>query len=751
MRLEGGGMRLAAAIDAADVPRALQDLVRARLAVLDPDERATLDAASVQGYAFDPDLVARVRGLPRIHVLEILGRLERRHGLVHSASKLLRFDHHLLQEVVYGELPPVLRAELHDRLADAIDASASPDASYEVAAARIAPHRLRGAEPARVLPILTPALVHLAKTFRHEAAFDLARGALALTELGPGETRVGILIRLAHLAASIGRPKERREALDEAVALSDRLGATRLRGRAYAARVHQWMDAGEYERALAAADTSVALATETADKVSLADATGQRGQALWCLGRLAESRACQEAARRIAQEAGSVRFEAHASSNLGVVLHEMGFYEEAEASYRHAQRLMRETADAMNLATATTNLGNLLADVGRKAEALACYEASLAISREVVHRGTEAGAWVNLGELHLRLGDIPAARDAFHRCREICRETGLRREGAFATHGLGLAAAWAGDRALARAQLDEALRERREIRTPPAIADTLLCLGDPRSRGGRPGRGEGPPRRGRRDRGRHRRPERRHARSAPPRAPPGRGRGARAGRVRGPPPAAAPGCAHRGAVAALAPQREPGRPRGGAGAARRAVRARPAGLAGPDARERALPPRHPGRGAERSAGVTSAKPILVVGAGFAGATHARVLAEHGHRVEVIDRRPHLAGNAFDEVDANGRAATRLRAPPLPHEQRPRDDVARAVRGVRPLRAPRHREAPRRPAATCPCPSTARRSTPCSASPWRTRRRCARTWPASPSRTRPRATPPSTCTRGSASR
>ena len=45
--------------------------------------------------------------------------------------------------------------------------------------------------------------------------------------------------------------------------------------------------------------------------------------------------------------------------------------------------------------------------------------------------------------------------------------------------------------------------------------------------------------------------------------------------------------------------------------------------------------------------------ILVVGAGFAGAVHARELAERGWRVEVIDRRPHIAGNAFDMVDSTG--------------------------------------------------------------------------------------------------
>jgi len=47
------------------------------------------------------------------------------------------------------------------------------------------------------------------------------------------------------------------------------------------------------------------------------------------------------------------------------------------------------------------------------------------------------------------------------------------------------------------------------------------------------------------------------------------------------------------------------------------------------------------------------KPILLVGAGFAGAVYARSLAEHGYAVRVIDRRAHLGGNAYDEVSAEG--------------------------------------------------------------------------------------------------
>lgn len=45
--------------------------------------------------------------------------------------------------------------------------------------------------------------------------------------------------------------------------------------------------------------------------------------------------------------------------------------------------------------------------------------------------------------------------------------------------------------------------------------------------------------------------------------------------------------------------------------------------------------------------------VLVVGAGFAGSTFARMAAEDGHEVLVIDKRNHIGGNAYDHVNAAG--------------------------------------------------------------------------------------------------
>ena len=62
---------------------------------------------------------------------------------------------------------------------------------------------------------------------------------------------------------------------------------------------------------------------------------------------------------------------------------------------------------------------------------------------------------------------------------------------------------------------------------------------------------------------------------------------------------------------------------------------------------------------------------LVVGAGFAGAVMAeRLAAGLGQRVLVVDRRPHVAGNAYDELDEHGVLVHRY-GPHIFHANAPR--------------------------------------------------------------------------------
>ena len=69
------------------------------------------------------------------------------------------------------------------------------------------------------------------------------------------------------------------------------------------------------------------------------------------------------------------------------------------------------------------------------------------------------------------------------------------------------------------------------------------------------------------------------------------------------------------------------------------------------AKRQAAEPRGPARPMGRRAG---AYDVMVVGAGFAGAVLAeRLAAGSGKRVLLVDRRPHIGGNAYDQRDAAG--------------------------------------------------------------------------------------------------
>ena len=45
--------------------------------------------------------------------------------------------------------------------------------------------------------------------------------------------------------------------------------------------------------------------------------------------------------------------------------------------------------------------------------------------------------------------------------------------------------------------------------------------------------------------------------------------------------------------------------------------------------------------------------IIIVGSGFAGSIMARLFAEQGRRIQVIEKREQIAGNMCDYIDENG--------------------------------------------------------------------------------------------------
>ena len=58
--------------------------------------------------------------------------------------------------------------------------------------------------------------------------------------------------------------------------------------------------------------------------------------------------------------------------------------------------------------------------------------------------------------------------------------------------------------------------------------------------------------------------------------------------------------------------------------------------------------------------------FLIVGAGFTGAVIGRKLAEVGHKITIIDQRPHVAGNCYTKRDEESQVMEHVYGPHIFH-------------------------------------------------------------------------------------
>ena len=96
-----------------DIPTTVREVVLHRLDLIGREQRRTLDLASVIGETFEPKLIAKMTGRTDLDVLETLEQIEDDHRLIVSGAKDFRFAHQKVQRVIYEEISPLRRRELH--------------------------------------------------------------------------------------------------------------------------------------------------------------------------------------------------------------------------------------------------------------------------------------------------------------------------------------------------------------------------------------------------------------------------------------------------------------------------------------------------------------------------------------------------------------------------------------------------------------------------------------------------------------
>jgi class 3 adenylate cyclase/tetratricopeptide (TPR) repeat protein len=226
------------------VPPSVHALLTARLELLPEAERAALAAASVAGRFFSSHAVAALAGEDAVAALPALERKD----LVRPYEGEYRFRHMLIRDAAYESLPKALRADLHLRLADWLERTATPE-TRRGAEELVAWHLEQAHAAKRALAVADDALADrafailarlgraaLGRADRAEAQSLLER-ALALP-VALDRERVQVGFDLVPVLLERGELARAEEIVDRAAAEAEALDDPVLRARATIERLH---------------------------------------------------------------------------------------------------------------------------------------------------------------------------------------------------------------------------------------------------------------------------------------------------------------------------------------------------------------------------------------------------------------------------------------------------------------------------------------------------------------------------------
>jgi predicted ATPase len=113
-------------IDEFEIPSKVKDVILRRLEALTANQRKILDVASVVGEKFDPDLVADVVSQESTDVLRELNQIAKSTLMVNCDGNFYRFIHAKFREMLYKEMPLLLRRKYHLKIAEKMESVGQP-------------------------------------------------------------------------------------------------------------------------------------------------------------------------------------------------------------------------------------------------------------------------------------------------------------------------------------------------------------------------------------------------------------------------------------------------------------------------------------------------------------------------------------------------------------------------------------------------------------------------------------------------
>ncbi len=407
-----GAYELVGSIANVRIPSTVQSILAARIDRLPPEEKQLLQAASVVGKDVPLALLQAVAEMPEGELHGALAHLQGTEFLYEAQlfpDIHLSFKHALTHEVTYGSLVSERRRALHLKILAAMEGHYCDRLSEHVE--QLAHHAVRGEDWARALSYLRQAGARAVERSGNREAVRYFEQALASIARLPESQdldaqAIDLNLELRSVLTALGDLDRGLERLNDARALSERIGDHHRLGWTLGCLTDCYRQRGQYDKAIDAGRHALSAAEANDDR------------------------------------------EVHilATHYLAGTYTYTGEYEQAA---NFARQTLESLADerpwtllgqpGLPTSQARTWLAASLAELGRFSEASICAHEALRIAEEARHPYSQVVAAEGAGYSHLRQGDLTHAIRVLERGVAICEATETAYLSPFVTSLLGSA------------------------------------------------------------------------------------------------------------------------------------------------------------------------------------------------------------------------------------------------------------------------------------------------------------------------
>jgi len=391
-----------------EFPETVKNVLKTRFSRLDDECQSVLTMASFVGNDFTLEAMCAVTGIEKSKLLKLMDKLFKT-GLIKEritrGEGICSFADVLVRDVIYEEVSPLTRKELHGVVASALEKVYAK--TIDERSGELASHFLESGDEDKALDYFLKAGEKAAKVYANTEAASYYQSALALLEEKEGEIqeKACVLQALGDIKSFVGEYDLCLKRWKEALVLWKQLNEKEK-----VAELHRkmgailWREVGKVEPARQNFDEALSILEAEPESVQLATLYAARARMSYFTEDVTKARSWAEKALELAKrldasEAIGISYEA-----LGLVYGAAGDKEEA---VEYMEKALKIALDNGYVDAALRVYNNLAAELSAEENErkLDCYEKGLELAKKAGH--IQAVAWLEgmLGNMYIGMGN----------------------------------------------------------------------------------------------------------------------------------------------------------------------------------------------------------------------------------------------------------------------------------------------------------------------------------------------------------